>query len=151
MINKSAAEQWLKQIQVSRCCVSPTSHSLLPFIIQCSAGTFFSHDLQTLHHLNIASSHLIYGAPCSLKLTRKLKLLQSNPTLTCQVSLFQSCNPVCKKEDRKITSEKKVRRDTAGAWYLTLATVGLPGLGSISRYRKQCEGDTRQYWQSAAI
>lgn len=134
---------------------SPAVVYLLRHTVYCHSsfsalqGFFFSHDLQILHHLNIASSHLIYGLRCLLKLSRKL--LQSSPTLTCQVSLFQSCNPMCENRDRKITFERKVRGDTARTWCLTLATVGLPGLGSISRYRKQCEGATRQYWQSAAI
>lgn len=130
-------------------CISyVTQFTAIHHSMQCR-DFFFSHDLQILHHLNIASSHLIHRVRCLLKLNRKL--LQSNPTQTCQVSLFQSCNPVCKKRDRKITFEKKVSGDSARTWYLTLATVGLPGLGSISRYRKQCEGATRQYWQSAAI
>lgn len=99
---------------------SSSSHSLLciSYVTQFTAihhsvqcRDFFSHDLRILHHLNIASSHLIYGLCCLLQLSREL--LQSNPTLTYQVSLFQSCNPVCKKRDRKITFEKKVSGDTA--------------------------------------
>lgn len=46
---------------------------------------------------------------------------------------------------------RKRWEDTARTRYLTPATLGLWGLAGISRYRKQCEGDTWQYWQSGAM
>lgn len=131
---------------------SATAVYLLLYKVYChssfSAVRFFFTRPANIASFNIASSHLIYGGCCPLKLARKL--LQSNLTLTCQVSLFKV---VIRCVKRRIENSHPRRRweDTAGTWYLTRATVGLWGLGSISRYRKQCEGDTWQYWQSAAI
>jgi len=63
----------------------------------------------------------------------------------------KKCNPECKEEvweDTKIKSLKKVR---GNCWIQT--TGGLLGLGSISRYRKQCEGeaDIKMKWGCIAV